>query len=292
MKNILITGGGPNGFIGRNLAETLKTRYRVFAPSHAQLDIAAYGPLAQYIEDNDIAVVVHAAGRPIRAEGQGEYDNDMQMFRNLLRLSDRLEKMIYFGSGAEYDKSGDIVMAAEEDIGKRVPRDEYGRAKYEMNELARASKNLYNMRLFGVFGKYERWDVRLPSNLCCKALFDLPLTVRRDCAFDYLYMDDLAEAVAWFIESTPRYHDYNVCSGRPCMLTEVAQAVLTVSGKELEFTVLSDERGLDYTASNARLLREAPQLAARPLSLSIARLYEYYAAHQDRIDFEVLKNTR
>lgn len=292
MKKILLTGAGPRSFIGRSLKEALAGRYLIFAPDHAQLELTDSDAVARYTEQNGIEAVVHAAGRPIRDDDGKEYDNDMDMFDAVTRLAGRVERVLYFGSGAEYDKSRDIVMAREEDIAAAPPSDAYGRAKHEMNAVARQSHNIYNLRLFGVFGPYERWDARLPSNLCYKAILGLPLTIRRDCMFDYLYIDDLTRAVEWFLENDPKHHDYNVCGGTPCRLTELAATVREISGKALNITLLSEQPGRDYTGSNARLLAEAPSLVPMPMKEALEKLYRYCEAHVDLIDQDVLAASR
>lgn len=291
MKRILITGGA--GFIGRNLTERLGEDYEIIAPTHRELELLDAGAVRRCIRENRIDAVVHAAVHvPMFNGPEREYENDMAMFENLRAVSDEVEKILYFGSGAEFDKRDHIRMVTEEDFGKRVPATAYGRAKFRMNQLARESRNICNLRLFGVFGKYELWQIKFLSNLCCKAVFGLPLTVRRDCAFDFLYIDDLADAVRWALDSDLRFHDYNVCHGRPYRLLELAETVRAVSGRDLEIRLLSPEENLDYTASRDRLRREAPELPVTPMAEAIRALYAYYDTHRAIIDYDILKESR
>jgi hypothetical protein len=62
--------------------------------------------------------------------------------------------------------------------------------------------------------------VRFISNACCRALKGLPIVLRQDIVFDYLYVKDLVKITMWFIENSARHRAYNVCSGRPVALTE------------------------------------------------------------------------
>ncbi len=288
MKKILLTGG--SGFIGKNLREALSDRYEIFAPSHAELDLLDDAAVSRYIRQNQIDDIIHAAVHVPMFHGETqEYYNDMRMFFNLARNSGEVEKILYFGSGAEYDKRYDIRMVREEAIGRTLPATEYGLAKYTMNELARRSDNIYNLRLFGIFGKYELFYIKFLSNLCCKAVYDLPLTVRRDCYFDFLYIADLPAIVEWFLEGTPRCHDYNVCSGSEYLLTELAQKVVACSGKQLPIRLLSEERNLDYSASNARLMEEMPSLRLTDMETALGELYAYYEKIKDSVDRDTLE---
>lgn len=290
MKNILITGG--TGFVGRNLIESLSGQYTVFAPSHKELELLDYDALERYVLENRIDVIVHGAIHvPMFNGAEKEFFNDMQMFANMEKISHRVEKLIYFGSGAEFDKRYDIYMAREEDLGKTIPTSEYGLAKYTMNLIARQSSNIYNLRLFGIFGKYELWNIKFLSGLCCKALFDLPLTVRKDCYFDFISIEDLGAIVSWFIENEPKWHDYNICYGKPYLLSELAQMVKRISGKELQVKLLSNERNVDYCADNTRLLEQIPQLRITPMEEALTQLYHYYDDNRHLIDVDVLKKS-
>ena len=290
MKRILITGG--RGFVGRNLQEALSGQYQVFAPSHKELELLDYDALARYVDRNRIEAVVHAAIHvPMFNGAEKEFFHDMQMFMNLEKLSAGLDKLLYFGSGAEFDKRADITLVKEEDWGKSIPVTEYGLAKYTMNRIARDSRNIYNLRLFGIFGKYELWQIKFLSNLCCKAVFDFPLTVRKECSFDFLYIDDLAPVVAWFLENKPAWHDYNVCMGVPYKLTELAALVKTTAQKDLPIQVLSEGRNPDYTACGDRLWQETG-LKPTSMKAAIDSLYAWYRDHQKEIDTEILRTSR
>ena len=289
--NILLTGG--SGFVGRNLQEQLADDYHIFAPRHTELDLLDYGVLFQYVKEHRIDAIIHGAIHVPMFNGyEKEFFNDMQMFLNLEKISSMVNKLIYFGSGAEFDKRYHIRNVSEDDIGKTIPDTEYGLAKYTMTKIARKSDNIYNLRLFGIFGKYELWQLKLLSNLCCKAVFDLPLTIRKDCTFNFIYIDDMPDVLRWMLEGNPEYHDYNFCHDQSYKLSELAEMVREISGKNLEIQMLSKELNLDYTASNKRLRAELKTWKITPIMDAIEKLYRYYSEKKPIIDYKVLEATR
>lgn len=293
MKNILLTGAGPRSFIGRNLRELLTEDYNISAPPHAELELLDYDALEQYILTHRIDAIVHGAVHvPMFNGQQREFYNDMRMFMNMEKASHLVEKLVYFGSGAEYDKRFDITMATEDNIGNTIPDSEYGLAKYTMNSIARSSEKIYNLRLFGVFGKYELWELKFLSNLCCKAMYGLPLTIRRECLFDFLFIDDLAHVVDWALKNTPPRHDYNTCHGTPYRLTELAGMVKEISGASADIVVLEEGKSFDYTASNTALCRDFSGFEPTPMYTAIEALYAYYKQNKNKISLDVLKGTK
>ena len=294
VKRILLTGAGPHSFVGRNIAPYLREKYTLFTPSSRELDLCDYDAVARYLDENDIGTVIHGAAQSVIHTGPDDVlKHDLQMFFHFDKLSPRLDKLLYFGSGAAYDKRFPMDMIREEEIGRSVPEWYYALEKYIMTLRARASINMYDLRLFGVFGKYEHWQSKFISNLCCKAVYDLPLTVRQNCMFDYMDIEDLPPIVEWFLEHEPKYHDYNVCSGQPVDLVSIAGLVRKVSGKDLPIIVAKDGWNLAYTADNSRLRAEmGDAFRLRPLEDSVTQLYAYYLEHKDEIPLDVLKETK
>lgn len=286
---ILLTGG--SGFVGRNVKEYLLAKgYDVYAPTSRELDCINEEKVAEYLQKEHYDVVLHFAvyGDKIGSNNDGNkiLEYNLKIFQNFYRYSDLYGKMIYTGSGAEYDKRSPIQSVTEEEISKhRIPVDQYGLMKYIANQLIERSDNIYNLRLFGIFGRYEDWRTKYISNLCCKALKGLPLSLRRDCYFDYLWIDDFCRMLEMFLQlDHPQYHVYNAVSGVRVSLYELARLVNEVADEQRDIIVCNEGWANEYTANNDRICRELPEWELTDMRAAVAELYGWYKEHIDIVD--------
>lgn len=288
-RKILILGA--NGFMGRNLKEFLekeKDLYEIYAPTSREFDISDEQAVKEQLHKKYYNEILHAAVYNPRVgsnkDPSKELDKNLRMFFNFKRYKSLFGKMLYFGSGAEFDKRGEISMINEEDAGNGIPETDYGFYKYIINQSIQHSKNIYNLRIFGLFGKYEDWKKTFISGACCKALKNLPITIRQNVYFDYLYIDDFCKIVKWFIDHDVKHRSYNVASGKRIDLLTLAGIVKKVSGKELPVYVCSEVLANEYSASNQRLLNELGSFTFTPIEDAIRDLYIWYHNHEEDID--------
>lgn len=287
---ILITGG--SGFIGRNLTDQLSKRYKVDAPSSKELDLCDQTKVRDYLKKQHFDAVIHAATWNATCNSDKDTSkvltNNTKMFFNIARCSDLYGKMIYFGSGAEYDKRHYVPRMSESYFKTHVPVDEYGFSKYAMAKYAQTVDNIYNLRLFGVFGKHEDWEIRFISNACCKAVYDLPVTVNQNVYFDYLYINDLVNITNIFLTNSPEDTTFNVCTSRPIDLLSLARKVVRISGKDIEIVVKKDGIGREYSGDNSKMMDFIGDYSFSPIDTYIRELFDWYAERKDSIKKELL----
>ena len=288
--NLLVTGA--SGFIGRNLVERFSPHHQVAAPSRAELDLLDAEAVRAYLERRRFDVIVHAATeRSNRALGAAPdlLNRNCRMFFNLSRNAHAFGRMLFLSSGAVYDRACVPPLVTEEQFDARVPTDDYGFSKYVCAKSIRPDGEIYELRLFAVFGPYEDWRVRFISNACCRALWDLPVLIRQNVFFDFLDIDDLCRILEQFFTGAFRYRHYNVTTGRPVDLKTLAAEVIAASGKPLEIIVLSPGLANEYTGSNRRLMAEIPAFQLLERKDSIAHLYQWYAARKEEINPALLR---
>lgn len=290
MNNILITGA--TGFIGKNLKNYLQKKYILFAPSHGELDLLDTESVGQYLLNNHINIVIHTANKNNTEKSATEYevlDCNLRMYYNLIKYREHYQKMIYFGSGAEYGKNQDLNNISESKFGDVIPGDPYGFSKYIMAQEALHSENIYDLCLFGVYGRYEEWQRRFISNAICRALFKRPITLSQNALFDYLYIDDLIKIVEWFLENTPKYHRYNITRGDSVSLLDLAQLVNKCFHDELDIEIAKPGWKYAYSGSNELALAELGNLSFTDFEISIQELIRYYEKNKNKIDPNKLK---
>ncbi len=280
---------GANGFVGHNLADYFcnKEGYIVDKPNHSELDALDEKAIFKHLIKTDYDVVLNCLDRNMCADSTYA-EQRLRMYHNLANHSDLYGKMIWFGSGAEYGRQLSLIKVSEQEFGRQIPLDSYGFALYQMSLHTLSSTNIYNLRLFGIFGKYENWQKRFISNGICKALLGYPLTIRQNRIMDYLDIDDLANIVKWTIDNEIPEHIYNAASGKSYSLMALAKLILERTGKALPIYVAHEGFAPEYTASNDLIVKTLNGFRFREMSQSIDGLIEYYSRFINEIDREKL----
>lgn len=293
MKRILITGS--TGFIGRHLAEYIKkygsTKYLLDTPTHEELDLVEKEKVRRWLQKRNVDCVIHCACPNNVRNSIDNYemlDMSLRMFDTLAEVSDVYEKMIYFGSGAEYNRHYGKHLVLEDDLGTCLPLDAYGFAKYIEAKLANKYQNIYELCLFGVYGKYEEWQRRFISSNIVRLLKGLPMTMSQNAMFDYMYVDDLCRIVEWFIEHEPKHHRYNVCTSQPVALLDLAYMINEVSGLNRELQIAHSGWQTEYSGNNERLLNEIGEFQFTDKKKSIKEMWDYYSEHIAEFDEQKL----
>jgi len=286
---ILVTGG--SGFIGRNLIEYLASKHRIVAPVHRDLELLDEDAVADFFQSNAVDIVIHCAVKPGHRNAKdpaSQLYNNLRMFFNIARNSGKFGKMLFINSGLVYDRRHYRPKMKEEYFDTHVPEDEAGLSKYISAKYIEKSANITDLRIFGIFGKYEDYAIRFISNAICKAIFDLPITLKQNRKFDYLYIDDLMPVIDCFIEKNPADKAYNVTPDQSIELLALAKMVKKISGKELPIVVGDKTMGVEYSGDNSRLKSEMAGLRFTPLETALGKLYKWYLENKSLINKDFL----
>lgn len=274
-KQILLTGG--SGFIGKNIIEQLSLKYNIFSPSETELNLLDDSSVEKLFKVRHFDYIIHTANigaYSLEQKSDEISDKNIRMFLNLAKNLKPDQKMIFLGSGAEYDRRRDIVSISEDEFGKHIPEDSYGFAKYTCSKYIEKSENIINLRCFGVYGKYEQ-ETRFISEAIIDSLSEKPIIIRQNAYIDYLYIDDLIKTIDHFISHKRRYKFYNATSEVKIDLITVAKLVKKITKNEKEIIVKEEGLSKEYTADSSRL-KGGVNIEFTSIEEGIKKLTDYY----------------
>jgi GDP-L-fucose synthase len=194
--------------------------------------------------------------------------------------------MLFFGSGAEFGRHNWSESMRESLFDKHVPEDQYGYSKYLMTQYAMQTDNIFNLRLFAVFGELDDWRYRFLSNISCHAVLGDPLKVHQNSKVDFLYVKDLARIVMWFIENQPQQQVYNVCRGKTYEFVELAEVIQNIANAELDVVVNNSDIKKRYGGDNSRLVNEMDSFEFTPINQALEVMFEWYRQNKENINPE------
>lgn len=285
MKILII---GANGFIGKHLCRHLlnDTSYSLFAPDSKTLNLMNESSVDAYIGTTRPDIIINCANRGGGRDSGNEniiHDN-LRMFFNIVKHSDKVSKIIHFGSGAEYSKHKNIVDVKEEEAELVLPLDEYGFYKSICSKFIEKSDNNLNLRVFGCYGEFENYEFKFISNAIVKNLLHLPITINKNVFFDYIYVDDLVKIVDYFLKNSASHKVYNVTTGMKIDLLSLAKLVNETSDFTSEIKVINEGFNNEYTSVNDRLMNEIGTFEFTPHRDAILRMRNHYRSILDQID--------
>jgi len=281
---VLVTGGA--GFIGSHLVALLAERgFKVrvldnFSRSSVNLeDLGGVEVVIGDVRDYDVVskatrgvdVVVHLAALTDASESleiPGEYlEVNVGGTLNICRAARGVKSLIYASSAAVY---GDAPVPVNEESPTR-PISPYGASKLagEAYVWAYSRVNEYKpvvLRLFNVYGpRQSRGYAGVISEFVRRAVRGLDLIVYGDGlrTRDFIHVRDVVELIAGIVERGGVSGVYNIGSGAPVRIIDLAHMVIRVAGSTSRI-VHGPPRPGDIRYSQADISRAVRELGFKP----------------------------
>jgi nucleoside-diphosphate-sugar epimerase len=111
-------------------------------------------------------------------------DDNLKMHYNLLHHKNKYTKLITFGSGAE------IFMSDQP----------YGLSKKVIAKSILDNENLYNIRIYGLFGEGEL-ETRFIRSALSNYISNKPIEIHQNKFMDFFYMEDLWTLIKYYLDT-------------------------------------------------------------------------------------------
>ena len=260
--NVLFTGS--NGFVARELIDRLqknKSDVNILATTRSDLNVLDSERVDSFFKNNKVDVVVHCAvsgGRRNKGETSETFYDNIRMFENLAKHSDSFKFMISFGSGAERDRTCSI-WECEEDafttFNDSLPKDFYGFSKYVIANRILSMDNIFNLRIFNVFGPTESDDRMILGNIRRNIKAE-PMIIHQDRWMDFFSVDDLYKVVDYLLStklSEITWRDMNMCYPEKNTLKNIAEKIMKATGVISEIVVNKGHFSPSYCGDGTKL---------------------------------------
>lgn len=272
INNILLTGSG--GFVGKNLKEFLSPKYKLMTPRSYELDLSDLEAVKQYFNTHEIDFVINCSsigGLRNKADIDVTVEKNLQMFHNVKScLNGR--RMIFFGSGAQYDRTRPLCKVRENEIGLYEPKELYGKAKMLIANEIKKTNNILCLNIFGSYGKYEL-ETRFPTYAITQNLKQEPIIINQNVVFDYIYIKDLCNIIEYFIEHVPQNNIINVTPDNSISLKEIAETVNKIGDFKSEIIIKNPVMNNEYTGCNEILKKEFSNIKFTEPITGLTELY-------------------
>lgn len=241
--------------MGKGLTNLFKQyNYQNIYSFGRELDVTNKELLYNKILEIKPDVIIHCAvegGRRVKQDSKDVLLNNLIGFNNILSLAIKFPnlKLINFTSAAEYNTNTNINIIERLRFYSN-PTDYYGYSKFLItNSIRDINKdNIFNLRLFNVFGPTEEND-RFITTCIKKALKNENIEIFQDKLFSFFYIDDLFRVIEGVLKDEIYQTEINCVYNQELKLSNVAKLILNITNSKSQIKI--KQKGLDYCGKSS-----------------------------------------
>jgi GDP-L-fucose synthase len=254
LNSLKIFIAGANGFIGKSIkAKLLESGYsNLFTPSSSELDYRDSNKTKEYLKKANPDWIIIAAAKVGGIKANIEYPveliiDNLEIQNSIIRSAHELNinNLLFLSSSCVYPRNS--LQPMKEDYilsGKPEPTNEsFAIAKIAGMKLIDAYRKQYKRNYFSlipcnIYGPHDSFDLEyshfvaalIRKIVCAKnsnqRYIDLwgTGTARRELMF----VDDIADAILYFIENPPKVSLLNIGTGIDFTIKEIAEKISTI----------------------------------------------------------------
>ena len=244
---ILFTGH--RGFLGRELIPQLMKDYEVYK---FEGDLRDFQKLNQFVTDNRIEKIIHAAargGRRFKVDDYSVLEENLITSVNVLRLG---LPTVAFCSGAIYGRQEKVSNVRESEAGKRFPHDFYGQSKFLFRQLVKENSEVKLLRFFNVFGISETPGRFLRTNIT-RYWNRQPMIVFQDFYMDFFYVYDSVPILKRWLSGEVIPSEVNLVYQEKYLLSDICIKVNELGPHKVPVQIDKQELGSDYCGNGSVL---------------------------------------
>ena len=142
--------------------------------------------------------------------------------------------------------------------------------------ISKNNKKIVTLIPFGIFGKYEGWEYKFISNSIMKNIFGLPIKIKQNVVFDYLYIDDLIPVIKNILKNEKISGDINITPDNSIDLVKISKIINKIGKNKSKVFVENEGLNFEYTGNNQKLKNLMPDIKYTSYNKSILELYKNY----------------
>jgi len=252
--NILITGG--NGYIAKSLYSSLSNNYNIISVSRKDFDLTDRKDTDNFFRGKLFDVVIHCAvkgGSRLKQESWKDMDDNLKMYYNIIGNKSSFNKLIHFGSGAEFNASN-------------TP---YGFSKKVIANSISELEDSYNLRIYGLFDENELDSRFIKANIK-RYINKQPIEIYQDKYMSFFYMKDLIKVIEYYLLNSNAQKDLDCCYSHIYTLSAIADIINCLSDYKVEIIKQNADIGNGYYGNNL----QRPNIDYLGLQYGIKEVYK------------------